>query len=340
MTCPSPFPSELALTQNMEAVLSSLRDYIGVHECVTDDSGLIIDTELIWWNPGYEQIRITPVIARQKMMTTYYDPEISLGYVRQAWNNQQARQVFEMNENTVDKYRPLETLVRIEVTWLRLGDLVLEIGSDLSEMTALEMELAAQRQAYVDATRESVLFAERSRIGRDLHDSIIQSLYAISLNLRAGLDQESASLAISNVIGDIRSAIFDIAPTTRPPAREAIEEIVDLFRPAWQKPPLTTIRIERELPDDILDDVQNVIREGLSNAARHAKATQVHIDVEVSETHVSVHITDDGIGPSGISRRKAGTLSLAQRAAARNGTFDISAGTSAGTAFTWTCPIE
>lgn len=323
----------------MEAVLSSLRDYIGVHECVTDDSGLITDTELIWWNSGYEQIRVTPVLPRQRMMNTYHQPEISLGFVREAWENHEVRQVFELNENTVDRYRAPETLVRIEVTWLRLGDLVLEIGSDLSEMTALEIELAAQRQAYIDATRESVLFAERSRIGRDLHDSIIQSLYAISLNLRSGLDQEAASLAIGDVIANIRSTIFEIAPTSRPPVREAIEEIIALFRPAWPEPPISNIRVARELPDDILDDVQNVIREGLSNAARHAKATQVQVDVEVSETHVFVRISDDGVGPSGISRRKAGTLSLAHRAASRNGTFDITKGTTSGTSITWSCPI-
>lgn len=339
MTCPLPFPSDLASTKNMEAVLSSLRDYIGIHHLVCDSNGALIDTELIWWNSGYEQIRVTPVVPRQTMTSTYHEPHIALAFVDEAWKNGHVRQVFELNEETVDRYRAPETLVRIEVTWLRLGNVVLEIGSDLSEMTALEMELAAQRQAYVDATRESVLSAERSRIGRDLHDSVIQSLFALSLNLKIGIDSESAAQAINDVITQIRSTIFEIDPSTRQPIRDSIDEIIDLFRPAWDREIETNIRIDRELPDDIAADVQNVIRESLSNAARHAKANQVEVDVVVSNSHVSIRITDDGIGPHGIERRKAGTLSLARRASSRNGTFDISPSEGGGTTVTWTCPI-
>lgn len=339
MTCPLPFPDGLASNENMDAVLSSLRDYIGVHRLIRDASDSICDTELIWWNAGYEQIRVTPVVPFQTMMDTYHEPHISLGYVRDAWINGSVRQIFELGEETYDRYRAPETLVRIEVTWLRLGDVVLEIGSDLSEMTALEIELAIQRQAYIDATRESVLSAERSRIGRDLHDSVIQSLFAISLNLRSGQDCESASQAINEVITNIRSTIFEITPSVRPPVRESIQEIIDLFRPAWECAPTVSLQIERELPDDILSDVQNVIRETLSNAARHAKAEHVEIEVRVNNSDVNIRITDDGIGPDGLNRRKAGTLSLAQRASARHGSFDISAGDNGGTTVTWSCPI-
>jgi signal transduction histidine kinase len=339
VTCPLPFPDGLASNENMEAVLSSMRDYIGMHQLVLDDNNTIVDTELIWWNKGYEQIRVTPVVPRQKMMATYHEPHVALGFVRDAWSEGQTRQIFELNEDTVDRYRAPETLVRIEVTWLRLGDLVLEIGSDLSEMTSLEIELAIQRQAYIDATRESVLSAERSRIGRDLHDSVIQSLFAISLNLKSGQDCESASHAINEVITNIRSTIFEITPTTRPPVRDSIEEIIGLFRPAWSLPPKVTLHIQRELPDDILADVQNVIRESLSNAARHARAQQVEITVVIDDSHVEICVADDGIGPDGINRRKAGTLSLAHRASTRHGKFDISPGAQGGTVVTWSCPI-
>lgn len=339
MTCPLPFPKDLASTGNMEAVLSSLRDYIGVHHLVFDSSEKLVDTELIWWNAGYEQIRITPVIPRQTMMSTYHEPHVSLAFVDEAWRNGQARQVFELNEETFDRYRAPETLVRIEVTWLRLGDVVLEIGSDLSEMTALEIELAIQREAYHDATRETVLSAERSRIGRDLHDSVIQSLFALSLNLKTGLDAESAAQAINDVITNIRSTIFEIDPTTRPPVRESIEEIINLFRPAWERDVIANLHIERELPDDIVADVQNVIRETLSNAARHAHAQQIEVNVTIDQSQVAISIADDGIGPQGMERRKAGTLSLSRRATARNGTFDISPAQGGGTVMTWTCPI-
>ena len=340
MTCKEVFPSSLSSQQYTEIILRSLRDYVGIHRVIFDDADRIGDTELVWWNDEYESIRVKPVVYRQSIMATYHEPQVALSFVRTAWEKGQCHQIFELSEETVDRYRPPETLVRIEVTWVRLGDLILEIGSDLSEMTRLEMELIAQREAYSQATRETLLSIERTRISRDLHDSIIQSLFAISLNLRARDDKEWAIESIHQVITEIRSTIFEMSPSTRRPLTEAIEGIVSLFASAWLAPPVLTLHIERELPNDLELDVENVIKESLSNAARHARATTVTVDVRVTTTRVDITVQDNGIGPGSKKRRKAGITSLALRATDRGGQYSLTEAENGGTVMQWTCPIN
>jgi signal transduction histidine kinase len=340
MTCKEIFPSSLSSQQYTEIILRSLRDYVGIHRVIFDDADRIGDTELVWWNDEYESIRVKPVVYRQSIMATYHEPQVALSFVRTAWEKGQCHQIFELSEETVDRYRPPETLVRIEVTWVRLGDLILEIGSDLSEMTRLEMELIAQREAYSQATRETLLSIERTRISRDLHDSIIQSLFAISLNLRARDDKEWAIESIHQVITEIRSTIFEMSPTTRRPLTETIESIVSLFASAWLAPPVLTLHIERELPNDLELDVENVIKESLSNAARHARATTVTVDVRVTTTRVDITVQDNGVGPGGKKRRKAGITSLALRATERGGQYSLTEAENGGTVMQWTCPIN
>ena len=338
MTCPVP-PPETICDHHTALILSSLRDYIGIHSPVFDEEGKIIDTELVWWNEPYEAIRTSPPHLNQTMTSTYFEPHEALSYVRKAWENESTPQVFELSEDTVDRYRPPEVIVRIEVTWLRAGGLVIEIGSDLSEMTALELELVAQRQAYLDATREALLNAERTRIGHDLHDSVIQDLFAITLRLQAQRSEPWVTDAIHDVISGIRSTIFEIEPSSNPPARARIEKVIESFASAWPNPVVTNIKIAREMPDDIMNDVENVLREGLSNAARHARATQVTVEVVVSADALRITITDDGIGPHGLKRRKAGTLSLARRAESHQGTFAISGAPGGGSLLEWACPL-
>jgi signal transduction histidine kinase len=207
-------------------------------------------------------------------------------------------------------------------------------------MTALELELIAQRKAFTDATRQTTLEVERTRIARDLHDSIIQNLFAISLNLKTREDKDWAINSLNDVISEIRSTIFDITPDSRPPLTECIEKVVDMFSSAWPSPPILHVHLERELPDDLVDDVENVLREALSNAARHAKANNVEASVLVTTDTISVTVTDDGIGPQGSKRRKGGTLSLAHRATTHGGSFALQPGPNGGSVMTWICPIN
>lgn len=340
MPCPVEIPAGMCSDHQVEPLLRNLRDYIGLHQLVRNEYGDIVDLHLLWWNDAYEGIRIHPPVVGQSMMATYYEPEGVLEIVAQVLEQGTVKQIFSIGEKAVDHYRPPELLVRIEVTWMLVGDAIVEIGSDLSQMTALELDLIAQRKAYTDATRQATLESERSRIARELHDSIIQNLFAISLNLKTREDKDWAIDSLNDVISEIRSTIFDITPDSRPPLTECIEKVFDMFSSAWPSPPTLHVHLERELPDDLVDDVENVLREALSNAARHAKATNVEVSVLVTTDTISVTVTDDGIGPQGSKRRKGGTLSLAHRATTHGGSFALQPGPNGGSVMTWSCPIN
>lgn len=339
MTCPAPPPSSIC-NHHTSLILSSLRDYVGIHEPVFDEHDRIVDARLVWWNEPYEKIRTIPPTIDQSMLSTYFQPHIALEFLQNAWDKSSAKQIFELGEEVFDKYRPPEVLVRIEVTWIRAGGLIVEIGSDLSEMTALEMELVAQRQAYNEATREALLSGERTRIGHDLHDSVIQSLFAITLRLQAQKNETWVVDSLHKVITEIRETIFNIDPDASTPIRTRAEKIIDMFSGAWDEPIGVELDVNREVPDDIANDIENVLREGLSNAARHAKASHVSVHLDISDSLVSLRILDNGIGPSGMKRRKAGTLSLAHRAESHNGHFAVTENDEGGSSLLWECPLR
>ena len=98
--------------------------------------------------------------------------------------------------------------------------------------------------------------------------------------------------------------------------------------------------IDLMIGSDLLDDLEAVVREGLSNVARHAGASRVTVVVSVANGSVRVEITDDGVGPDpGAVGVSSGTSNLAQRARARGGIFELSANQPTGTMLEWTAPI-
>ena len=145
MPCPVEIPAGMCSDHHVEPLLRNICDYIGLHTPIRNENGDIVDLQLLWWNDAYEGIRIYPPVVGQSMMATYFEPEGVLEIAQQVFEQGTVKQTFAIGENSEDRYRAPELLVRIEVTWMLVGDAIVEIGSDLSEMTALEMELIAQR---------------------------------------------------------------------------------------------------------------------------------------------------------------------------------------------------
>lgn len=192
------------------------------------------------------------------------------------------------------------------------------------------------------------LLEDRERIARDMHDHVIQRLFATGLSLQASgrLAQhpvvrsriEEAVVELDLAIKDIRQAIYQLTPLQAPSGlRSRVEELVEsysdvlgftatleLFGEA------TGITAEQE------QDVFAVVREGLANVARHARATSASVRVSMGP-RIEVVIVDDGVGaPS--SGRRSGLTNLAERAAARGGQCEVAAAHPKGTRLTWTVP--
>src|SRR5690606_37057083 len=188
------------------------------------------------------------------------------------------------------------------------------------------------------------------RIARDLHDVVIQRLFATGLQLQTAarlatkpdvVNRITASVDdLDTTIRDIRTAIFELrTPATaalRSEIRSTIDEVAEPlgFRPALE----LDGPIDSTVPEPVRPDLLAVLREALSNVVRHARASQVHVQVKVAEGMLAVAVHDNGIGPAGVVER-GGLANLRGRAEAHGGTFAVRPGNPAGTVLEWTVPV-
>lgn len=227
----------------------------------------------------------------------------------------------------------------------------LDMAADFAAQASLALRMAAGR---ADRARLAVL-EDRGRIARDLHDHVIQRLFGAGLALQAiagSTDATSGALITAQVesldaaIAQIRTAIFTMTTQSSagtPSVRHRIIDLVAELSGMFNEVPSLTFAgpIDLMIGPDLLDDLVAVVREGLSNVARHAEAARVTVVLSVANGSVRVEITDDGVGldPRSIGA-SSGTSNLEQRALARGGAFELSASQPTGTMLEWIVPIE
>jgi signal transduction histidine kinase len=211
------------------------------------------------------------------------------------------------------------------------------------------LELADHRK---DAERFAV-FEDRDRIARDLHDLVIQRLYATGMSLEGvsarigdsenGRRVSSAVDALDETIKEIRSAIF--ALHARPAAddgglRARILDITDGAAETLGFAPSLRMagRLDQDVPAETGEHLLGALREALSNAARHASATKVDITVEAGADLVLI-VRDDGTGIKETGRR-SGLANLADRAQLLGGTLHAQPAGGGGTELRWCVPLR
>jgi signal transduction histidine kinase len=245
------------------------------------------------------------------------------------------------------------------------GNLYLTEKEDAQEFSADDEGLAvalagaagiAIENARLHArVRDLTLIEDRERIAADLHDTVIQRLFATGLALQGtvrAISPPQAAVRVEEAVGDldetirqIRSTIFALqAP--RLPGRGLRAEILGLATEAG-----ATLRFEPRLQldgpldsavdDDIATHLLSVLREGLSNVVRHARASLVRITVRVADGYVQAEILDDGVGLGGGARPGGrGLANLAHRAQTLGGHMSVAAGPEGkGTVLTWRVPL-
>jgi two-component system, NarL family, sensor histidine kinase DevS len=211
----------------------------------------------------------------------------------------------------------------------------------------LALELAEHRRQ----AEQVAVFDERDRIARDLHDLVIQRIYATGMSLQGSLslitapeaaDRVSAAVdALDETIREIRSSIFALQArhqAKQPGLRTRILAIADELTGLLGFPP--SLRFEGRL-DDVRDDLGGqllgALRETLSNAARHSGASSVAVTVAAG-TELSLTVRDNGSGMTDQARR-SGLANLEQRAARLGGTFRIEPAQGGGTEVDWRVPL-
>ncbi|SHA02362.1 two-component system sensor histidine kinase DosT [Mycobacterium tuberculosis] len=226
------------------------------------------------------------------------------------------------------------------------SDKQLDMMAAFADQAALAWRLAtAQRQM-----REVEILTDRDRIARDLHDHVIQRLFAVGLTLQGAAPRarvpavrESIYSSIDDlqeIIQEIRSAIFDLhaGPSRATGLRHRLDKVIDqLAIPALH----TTVQYTGPLSvvDTVLaNHAEAVLREAVSNAVRHANATSLAINVSV-EDDVRVEIVDDGVGISG-DITESGLRNLRQRADDAGGEFTVENMPTGGTLLRWSAPLR
>jgi signal transduction histidine kinase len=230
----------------------------------------------------------------------------------------------------------------------------LDMAMTFANHAAVALELADARAIE----QRIVLLEDRDRIARDLHDHVIQRLFAAGLSLDgvrgsvgAPAEQRISAVVdeIDETIRQIRTSIFELrgnlGPTTGS-VRTQLLGVIGEVRPLLPTDPQVNFvgPVDSVIPDDIAEDLLAVLREALTNIARHANAEVVRIRLTASTDEAHLEIADDGVG-LGQSTRRSGLANLRQRAELRGGMMTIESpadpplSDKPGTRLHWTVPL-
>jgi signal transduction histidine kinase len=234
------------------------------------------------------------------------------------------------------------------VAWARDDDRRHGLDPQLPRSFAEQAALSLQVSRFHRDRQKLALFEDRDRIGRDLHDLVIQRLFAVGLSLQGTARKADAHVAdrleaavddLDVTIKDIRKTIFELGIAAESNDIQAeVTRLVDRaattlkFRPslAFDGPVRTLVR------DDQAPELLAVLSESLSNAARHAEATRVAVHLSAGE-EIMLEVSDNGRGiPAGTA--ESGLRNMRERALRHGGWCTVESSEGQGTCVRWAIP--
>ena len=200
------------------------------------------------------------------------------------------------------------------------------------------------------------LFEERDRIARDLHDRVIQRIFAAGLQVGALSRTAAKGVPVSDVaenldlvateldlaIRELRNSIFQL---TSVDDQDGIEQVMhDVASRASRilgfMPHMMVDGEVTKISSEMVAQIASVMQEGLSNIARHAQASAAEVNVSASEGYLQVRISDDGVGLPDPLPRSSGISNLINRARNFGGTATWANGPDGGTVLVWRVPMD
>ena len=254
-------------------------------------------------------------------------------------------------------------MVRDEV----FGNLYLTDKLDGHEFTESDEELvvglagaagvAIENARLAARLHELAVVRDRERIARDLHDTVIQRLFATGMSLQStvGLvrsDPDAAMERIGHAVDDldttikeIRMAIFALEqhPLASEGVRNRIIEVVRETAEALGFEPRLTFEgpVDAVVLGDVADALVTTLREALSNVARHARATHVDVNVTATGNEVALRVIDNGVGAGNVDETTGhGVRNMRRRADALGGSCTITSEPNQGTSVSWRVPLR
>ncbi len=227
-----------------------------------------------------------------------------------------------------------------------------ELATNVAGQAALALMLARGRSEQ----ERLVLLEERDRIARDLHDLVIQRLFATGISLSGAarvpdtpekvVDRlQSAVDALDTTVKEIRATIFELHQPVgaadgglrgRVLEEAAASAVVLGHAPATR----FSGTVDASVDDTLAADLLGALREALANVAKHARAERVEVLVAVERDSLLLQVTDDGVGVPDELQRRSGLLNLAERAARYGGTCALALGPQGGSVLTWRVPLR
>ncbi|HME77807.1 MAG TPA: GAF domain-containing sensor histidine kinase [Mycobacterium sp.] len=219
--------------------------------------------------------------------------------------------------------------------------------SDFAHHAAIALTLAASREQAGELT----ILADRERIAHDLHDHVIQKLFAAGMDLQGTIARSRSSEIterlsgtvddLQNTINDIRTTIFKLQTPAGPSGgfRQRVQNAVadltnnrDIATTVHMSGPMTVVG------GDLADHGAAVVIEAISNTLRHSGATSLTVEVTIMDD-VSIDIVDNGHGIPADNQRRSGLANLQRRAQQAGGDCHISSPPAGGTRVHWTAPL-
>jgi len=228
-------------------------------------------------------------------------------------------------------------------------DEVLRLVESFAGQAAIALRLGA---AAADREQVAVL-GDRDRIARDLHDLVIQRLFATAMSLEGairGIQPADKADRVRRAVDDldatikeIRTSIFALqnpAPTAGEGVRAAVMTAAKAVSASLGFDAQVVFEgpVDTLVPAKVAEQMLAVIREALSNVARHAAATGVTVAVAAQPDQVEVVVADNGKGLAADGRR-SGLANLQRRAADLGGSFSAELGETGGTVVRWRVPL-
>jgi PAS domain S-box-containing protein len=218
-----------------------------------------------------------------------------------------------------------------------------------SAMTIAAVRDVSERQ---ETMARLAMLRDRERIGRDIHDMVIQRIFAAGMSIQGVVGRIDApdirdrlneiTDGLDETIRQLRQAIFEIGQSDDQQSLSSqVASIVDeRAEHLGFRPELRVLGHLDDLPDFVADQLIATLTESLSNVARHADATEATVTIECDDGRVAMTVEDNGVGIARRPKTRGGLSNMMWRAAELGGSCAIEANVPSGTRVVWEVPVN
>ncbi len=235
----------------------------------------------------------------------------------------------------------------------RLSDLAfsaadLELADGFVSQMGLALELADSRSNHQRLT----MLEDRAGIARDIHEQVVQKLFAAGLSIQGAVMMVPTAAVqrrltgvvdtLDDTIRTIRTSIFELQTLDLPgtSVRACVLQVLGELTPVLGFAPLLSFEgpLDTVVDEDLSREVEAVLRESLTNSAKHAAATAVDVSLVTTERSLVLTVSDNGVG-LGPSHRRSGLSNLRYRAESRGGRLELGQSPQGGLLLRWSVPL-